>query len=267
MNRVNKGIIEEILSQKEAKQGLHVKDIAAHLYNRFYNNLFNESESVAIEAVVKRVNSILGTESKKPAGLFSKANNPKTGKPGKGLYKLRKSSPRPSNPEPPADPPIVPEDENPKPQPQNLFTGKAGECAVMAELLFRGYNVNNMLVDDGVDIVASKNNMFYYLQVKTTTIDDKKRIHATIRQKKFNDYIGLQIRYVIVARCLLNKIETNIYFIFSNSDIQRLIFGKCINANQDRINIKIEIDPKDGRPYIYDEKKVDVEFFMNRFEL
>jgi hypothetical protein len=221
------------------------------------------------EKVKNRANAILLNETKNPSGIFTKVKNPKTKKEKKGTYKLKLGKKEPTLPKPkdpdPDTVPLTPPDMDAK---TNLFVGKAGESAVMSELLFRGYNVNSMLVDDGVDIVASKNNMFYYLQVKTTVVE-KNKIHATIRQKRFNDYIGTQIRYVVVARCKLDKTNanTNLYFVFDNKKIQELIFGKKINSNQDRIYIKIEIDPKDGKPYIYDEKREDISFYMNNFEL
>ncbi|MBR3794271.1 MAG: hypothetical protein IKK27_10130, partial [Alistipes sp.] len=32
------------------------------------------------------------------------------------------------------------------------YIGRAGELSVMSELMFRGYNVNRMMIDDGIDI-------------------------------------------------------------------------------------------------------------------
>ena len=49
------------------------------------------------------------------------------------------------------------------------YFGKAGEHAVSSELLFWGYNVSSMAVDQGVDLVASKNGKYFHLQVKTAT--------------------------------------------------------------------------------------------------
>ncbi|MDR1373177.1 MAG: hypothetical protein LBJ17_08725 [Dysgonamonadaceae bacterium] len=268
MERINKDRISEVLSEKSAKQGLHVKNIAANLVNKFSGELFPDKPPLSFDKVLEKVNRILNTDVKKSDGLFSKVKNPKTGNDRKGLYKLKQKkgdrverSPIPPNPDP---------DPNPsegKEQPVNLYKGKAGECAVMSELLFRGYNVNSMLVDDGVDIVASKNNMFYYLQVKTTSLTDKNKIYATIQQKRFADYMNTQIRYVVVARCNINKVETNLFFLFGNKEIQRLIFDRKINSNQDRIYIKIEIDVKDNLPYIYDEKRECIKFYMNNFDL
>jgi len=265
MERINKENIAEVL--RDAKKELHVRDISTHLMNKYSSELFNEAPLI-FEKVLEKVNRILNNEAKKSDTIFAKVKNPKTRKDRKGYYKLkRKAGDDPIIPEPIREPkePEPPIEE--KQQPVNLFTGKAGECAVMSELLFKGYNVNSMLVDDGVDIVASKNNMFYYLQVKTTCITDKNRIHISITQKRFNDYIGTQIRYVIVARCLLNKVETNMYFIFNNSDIQRFVSQGKMKIITNGISVKIEIDPKDNKPYIYDEKRECIDFYVNHFDL
>lgn len=151
----------------------------------------------------------------------------------------------------------------------NLFIGKAGECAVMSELLFRGYNVNTMMVDDGVDIVASKNNLFYFIQVKTTTTDSDNRINTMIKANRFDAFIGTQIRYIVVARCNISGIDTNLYFTFNNNDIQKYLFQGFINGNNSNLKIKIRIDKvKNNRPMLYHEnKETDITFHMNRFDL
>lgn len=264
MNRINKDSIENLL--KEAKDGLHIKDISRHLVNR-YSGLFPE-DKLDYDKVYKRVGGILNREVKKIDSVFTRVKSQKTKKDKQGYYKLKqkKKDPTPdpiSNPKTKTNPNPVPIDKN-----KNLFTGKAGECAVMSELLFRGYNVNSMLVDDGIDIVASKNNMFYYIQVKTTYLDDKNKISVTIKEKRFNDYFGTQIRYVAAARCKLKGIETNLYFVFDNSRIKQLIYDKIIHENNGNIYVKIEIDQKDGKPYIYhDNKKTDVSYHLNNFDL
>jgi len=270
MDRINKEAIREILEQA-GQAGLHVSKISLHLHG----NLTTWDSPLDKEKVEKKVNRILLSDIKKKSGsIFARVISPKTGKPFKGQYKIKRKTVKPPMPQPPTLPYLDVDKEKPedtsteqKTETSNLFVGKAGECAVMSELLFRGYNVNSMLVDDGVDIVASKNNMFYYLQVKTTVIDDRNKIHAKIEQKRFYDYMNTQIRYVIVARCTINKVETNLFFIFDNKNIQRLIFDKKINSNQDRIYIKIEIDPKDNLPYIYDEKRECINFYQNNFDL
>jgi hypothetical protein len=51
------------------------------------------------------------------------------------------------------------------------FIGKAGEHAVCSELLFRGYNASIMSVDVGMDLVATKENRLFNIQVKTANLN------------------------------------------------------------------------------------------------
>lgn len=160
---------------------------------------------------------------------------------------------------------------NPIEKADSNYTGKAGECAVMAELLFKGYNVNNMMVDEGIDLVASKENVFYYIQVKTSTVDVKDRFYFKVKQQRFDSFVGTQTRYILVARCKLNNEDRNIYFTFTNNDIQRFQHNNVIpvpSGNSDYLYIKIEFDPRTGRAFIYDGRnRDDVTFYMNNFNL
>lgn len=56
-------------------------------------------------------------------------------------------------------------------QKQNLYVGRAGQMAVMAELLWRGWNVSLPEVDVGEDIfvVKDEGGEFFRVQVKTAT--------------------------------------------------------------------------------------------------
>lgn len=160
---------------------------------------------------------------------------------------------------------------NPIPTADSNYTGKAGECIVMGELLFRGYNVNNMMVDEGIDLVASKNNIFFYIQVKTKFIDKQNRFYFQIKQDRFAAFVGTQMRYILVARCSINKEIKTIFFKFTNDDIQRLIHEGVIPLPAEGstvLSIKIEYDPRTGKPYMYDGKaRQDVSFYMNNFDL
>lgn len=57
------------------------------------------------------------------------------------------------------------------------YIGKAGEHLVVSGLLFKGYNASIMSVDEGLDIVATKEERLYNIQVKTST------------ENKFNYYV------------------------------------------------------------------------------
>ena len=147
------------------------------------------------------------------------------------------------------------------------FIGAGGECAVMAELLFNGYNVNRMMVDEGVDIVAVKENIYYYVQVKTTTVKDNGNITCSIDKGRHAQYIGNQMRYVIVARTKdKSGYPMNIFFKFSPNDIQQAIFNQCVSVGT-KINIKIKFNDKTGEPILYDNKEMPIGYFMNNFTL
>lgn len=266
--------IRKILSEKEnKKEGLHVSKITDRIIE-VNNNLFSGSELHGKEQLQSKINGILLSDINKKSGSeFSKVKNSKTNKFKKGFYKIKQT--RENNPIPPPTPPdktiLIPQKPHPdKPiEPNTLFTGKAGECAVMSELLFRGYNANLMMVDDGVDIVASKNNLYYFIQVKTTLLNEKGRIYVSIKKDRFDAFINSQIRYIVVARCKISGIETCLYFVFNNQNIDEFIFDKVVNLNESTISIKIRIDQENGnKPFLYHEnKEKDITFFMNKFNL
>lgn len=146
------------------------------------------------------------------------------------------------------------------------YVGRAGECAVMAELMFRGYNANRMMIDEGVDIVAVKRNIYYYVQVKTTFVKDG-RIYCQIGIDRFDHYIDAQIRYVIVARYRDKGEEKNMFFVFTPREIEKYVHDRCIKRGETSISIKIAFNDKTGEPYLYDEKTADISWNKNRFEL
>lgn len=146
------------------------------------------------------------------------------------------------------------------------YIGTAGELAVMSELVFRGYNANRMMIDEGVDIIAVKDNLYYYIQVKTTIVKDG-RICCQIPKVRFDQYVANQMRYIVVARYSDKGSSKNMFFVFTPQKIQEGVFGRYIKEGKDSISIKIKFSPKTGNPYLYDEKDSDISFYMNRFEL
>ena len=147
------------------------------------------------------------------------------------------------------------------------YVGRAGECAVMSELIFRGYNANRMMIDEGVDIIAVKDNLYYYIQVKTTYMKNE-RVYCHIDFDRFNQYIGAQIRYFIVVRYKDTKgDERNMFFQFDNTKIQDAIYQRCVKRGEQGVYVKIKFNEKTGSPSLYDEKEMDVSYNMNRFEL
>lgn len=146
------------------------------------------------------------------------------------------------------------------------YVGRAGETAVMSELMFRGYNANRMMIDEGVDIIAVKDNIYYYIQVKTVSIKGGK-VHCQIPINRFDQYIGSQIRYFVVARYIDKGEERNRFFMFTNSDLDKYVYDRCVKRGDTAVSIKIGFDEHTGKPFLYDVNKVDISWHMNRFTL
>lgn len=144
--------------------------------------------------------------------LYQRVKNGKGGY-KKGVYRLRKPSKR-KDPKVPT--PILQPVEHPV-SIENLYMGSAGEMAVCSELLFREYNVSRMSVDDGIDIVAMKNNKTYYIQVKTVQIKSES-FCVQIKTKSYERYNANDCYYIIVARA-----ETTKFIVATADDIRRLI--------------------------------------------
>ncbi|MEI7523436.1 MAG: hypothetical protein WCJ95_03855 [Mariniphaga sp.] len=85
-----RSIIETILSQKEAKNGLHVNVISTHIFNETIDLFEDPENGINYDLLKKKVNGILAAEvKKKKGGKYLKVINPKTGKGRRGFYKLK----------------------------------------------------------------------------------------------------------------------------------------------------------------------------------
>lgn len=243
-------MLENIFVNYSVKKKL--KDIVSFYSQGFGLGLFGDGTTcdnpITEEDIKKAVTNVL-KEDKNSIDPYLKYSN-------SYYYKARRKS-KPINPASPAI------DSN--------YMGKGGECVVMGELLFRGYNVNNMMVDEGIDLVASKNNVFYYIQVKTKSVEQQNRFYFQIKQDRFDTFVGTQIRYILVARCSFNDEERNIFFTFTNNDIQRLMYRGVIpepSEGSKNLSIKIEYDQRTGKAFMYDGKfRDDISFNMNNFIL
>jgi len=83
-------MIDSILSEKEAKNGLHVTAISMHIFNKSIDLFALPEDMPKYEVLKKKVNAILASEVKKKKGCkYLKVKNPKTGRNRKGFYKLK----------------------------------------------------------------------------------------------------------------------------------------------------------------------------------
>lgn len=124
-----------------------------------------------------------------------------------------------------------------------------------------------MLVDEGIDLVASKNNVYYYIQVKTSNVTERNRVYFKIKTQRFDGFLGTQMRYFLVTRCKIKGKDTNVFFLFNNNDISRLTSQQKINESSEYINIKIEFDERTGKAFVYDKNKEDINYYLDNFAL
>lgn len=177
---------KEILSDVGLK-GMHVQDLAeaAVAQNK---NLGLTAEEFKKKVQVALLNNLKLKTTKPSFAPVKWDKGPRKGKPKQGWYRIKIER-------------IIPVQETiPVPQVPKGFVGKGGEHAVMSELLFWGYNASIMTVDDGIDIVASKNNRFFHIQVKTSTVQANGKFNFAISRTSFKRYNSANVFYVLVLR-------------------------------------------------------------------
>ncbi len=162
---------------------MHVSDIAAEAVRT------NRNMQLSLDELQRKLTSALASNVKTASPVFAKVPNG-TGGSKKGVYRLKASRSKPTPP-PPVEPlrPV-----------SNNFLGKAGEYAVMAELLYRGFNTSLMAVDEGVDIVASRNNEYFHIQVKTSSQSVNGKYSFFIKNTSFDANNGGKVFYILVMR-------------------------------------------------------------------
>lgn len=148
----------------------------------------------------------------------------------------------------------------------SIYTGTAGETAVLSELMFNGYNANRMMIDEGIDIIATKNNTYSYIQVKTSFVENEK-VYFSINDNRYEQYMHSQLRYVLVARYNDKGVDKNMFFVFTQHDIDKGIHDKYIMKGQSSISIKIKFHPRTAAPILYDDNESDASYHLNNFKL
>ena len=197
--------------------------------------LFEDPEA---EALGRLAEEVLRGEEKDPESPIMVAQKKKK---NAKAYKLRSVGQRPTTKKPETD------------TDDSSSIGKAGEFSVLAECIAAGYNASLMAVDKGIDIVASKDNVFYYIQVKTSYLDETERFSVHIPTANFNRVQGFgNVVYIAVLREWIGAFK---YFIFRQRDIEILIRQGCIEDSGANINIKFVYDDVTHIPYLYNGKE------------
>ena len=126
------------------------------------------------------------------------------------------------------------------------FTGKAGEHLVCSELLFRGYNASIMSVDVGMDIIATKNNKLYSIQVKTANANDYDTYNFDVRQVSFKREYAGNTFYVFILKAK-NKTD---YLILPLSEMEKKLSEKAIHYVVSYKKYRVKIDVRAGKIFL-----------------
>lgn len=236
--------VEEIL--KENKKPMHVNDIATVLVGKY------PYIQVPLDKLPSKIASMLSANIKtyKIKSIFSKPKN-KQGRPKKGMYRVKHTRVKAV-----IVTPTVPEL-------TTGYIGKAGEHAVLSELLYYGYNASIMTVDDGIDIVASKNEKYFHIQVKTSNANKNTgKFGFTLQKKSFDRQDSTITYYIFVMRKLEKGRYVNDFLIFPNSSIKHFVNMGVLKDNKS-MSLLVE-NTSDGGYLLNNSENVTA--MLNRFD-
>lgn len=143
------------------------------------------------------------------------------------------------------------------------YIGKAGEHAVLSELLFRGYNASLMSVDVGIDIIAAKNNEIFNIQVKTRNISKKHDAYFfNLRIISFERHNAGRTFYIFILK---GKKKLN-YLILPLHEIEKSIDQEFIHVVGKGKLYRITIKERQGKIYL-GRKENEVSYYLNRWDI
>ncbi|MEM2139695.1 winged helix-turn-helix domain-containing protein [Nitrososphaera sp.] len=143
----------------------------------------------------------------------------------------------------------------------NQFVGKAGEHLVVSELLFQGFNASIMPVDEGVDVVATKDDKIFNIQVKTSN------------ENKFNSYVA---DMTISSFEKHNKSNSFTIFVLRGKNttfvvlpyvvIEQHIHDENVLLVNKKTRYRFNIKIRDGKVYLGNRQN-DVSFYADNWKL
>ncbi|MEG2922107.1 MAG: hypothetical protein RR856_13825, partial [Acinetobacter sp.] len=125
------------------------------------------------------------------------------------------------------------------------------------------FNASYMAVDDGIDIVASKDNKYFHIQVKTANLSDSNKYVFTFNQRAYDSKDSSSTFYILVMRTFTGSSYMNNYLIFPNSEIRRLIDAGIISKGE-KFSCRVEQD-KNGKFLL--NTKENISWALNRFNI
>jgi len=141
------------------------------------------------------------------------------------------------------------------------YIGKAGEHLVASELLFRGFNASIMSVDEGMDIVATKDNSLYNIQVKTSNLNKYNYYVFDLRISSFEKHNKSNTFYIFILKG--DKTE---FLILPYFEILKNVSQKNILAINKDTRYRLNIRVRDDKLYL-GNKENEMSYYMNNWDL
>jgi Holliday junction resolvase len=142
------------------------------------------------------------------------------------------------------------------------FTGKAGEHLVCSELLFRGFNASIMSVDVGMDIIATKNNKLYSIQIKTSNANEYNTYNINVRKVSIEREYAGNTFYIFVLR--QNKKAD--FLILPLSELEKKVVQKAIFYVKGQDMYRIKIDIRGEMTYLGNQKH-EMGYYFNNWDI
>jgi hypothetical protein len=143
------------------------------------------------------------------------------------------------------------------------YIGRAGECAVLSELLFRGYNGALMSVDTGIDILATKDSEVFNIQVKTRNVNKRyNTFDFNLRIVSFERHNTGRTFYIFVLR-EKGKLD---YLILPLNEVEKAIQQEFVNIVGKGKLYRITIKRRENKIYL-GRKENEMTYYLNRWEI
>lgn len=143
------------------------------------------------------------------------------------------------------------------------YIGKAGEYSVLSELLFRGFNASLMAVDTGVDILATKDNEVFNIQVKTRNVSKRHDAYFfNIRIASFERHNPGKTFYIFLLR---EKGEID-YVIIPLLELEKNIDQEYIKIVGKGKLYRVTIKKRGGKICL-GRNENDVSYYLGRWEV
>lgn len=154
------------------------------------------------------------------------------------------------------------EDQEAKEQISTQYVGKAGEHFVVSELLFRGYNASIMNVDEGLDIVATKDGKLFNIQVKTSNKNRFDRYISDIRISSFEKFNSGNTYYIFI----LKSPDDTKSLIFPSHEMQKFIDQKIILSVNEKTRYRVNMTVRESKIYLGNQNN-EVSYYLGKWNL